>query len=523
MVSADSPPKKARKTLGDLLLQSAQAQLQATDTAQRMRRLEDAAPAAHPPAAYPPPLPAHAAASRETPATPAPSPDMRSDWQPDQDSDNRSDHRTDVRPDAQPDERTIEHAHARTPARSTEPTSGQPAARIDALSAAQSVAQTGALSNALSNDLSSARTDAQSTARSDIRFDARTDIRPVGHPTPVESLTPKQRDILAFLLTHRPRIINCMTIAAHVGGTEDSVRSILNRLRKNGFLTFGKTKIGAMQGLVFRYNEALCATLDELPPGDRRGDRSGDRTDARHNIWSSARTDIGSGNLTDARSFFRTSAQTDVRPHARSAVPSHDGTGARSDWRSDRPPDMHHIDEKKEREDLSVSRARSPRAMLLALTDEDIAFFWPSLARVDFRRGQIAQIVERLESLGGSLADVRKSLDHADFELGAGPLLDARGAPVADPRAYVFHAIAKTGYYRRPPGYVSAQEQAELDAAEEARRLAKARAEREEAEFQTWKMSLDPRALLALLEGRRGPEEVWLRTKWREQRRAAEG
>lgn len=186
---------------------------------------------------------------------------------------------------------------------------------------------------------------------------------------------------------------------------------------------------------------------------------------------------------------------------------------------------MHHTDLRKiDREDLSISRARArdPREVLLALTDEDITFFWPNLARVDFRKAQIVQIVEKLETLGTPVDDVRKSLDHADYELGAGPLNDARGNPVADPRSYIFHAIAKTGYYRRPPGYVSAQEQAELDAAEEARRVAKARAEREDAEFHAWRTGLDPETVQTLLEGRRGPEEVWLRAKWREKRRAGE-
>lgn len=62
--------------------------------------------------------------------------------------------------------------------------------------------------------------------------------------------------------------------------------------------------------------------------------------------------------------------------------------------------------------------------------------------------------------------------------------------PVGLPANWVFFILAKQGYYPRPSGYVSPQEQAELDAAEERKRVIAAREERFKAECDLWISSL---------------------------------
>ena len=64
-----------------------------------------------------------------------------------------------------------------------------------------------------------------------------------------------------------------------------------------------------------------------------------------------------------------------------------------------------------------------------------------------------------------------QGLTHAEWELEHGAMRDKSGAPVASPVDWIFTSLSKNGYYRRPAGYVSPQEQAELDAAEEAKRI----------------------------------------------------
>ncbi len=155
---------------------------------------------------------------------------------------------------------------------------------------------------------------------------------------------------------------------------------------------------------------------------------------------------------------------------------------------------------------------------LLAFSDEDVAFFYPNLAKIGFGNAQIRQILEKLAMVDKPYDKLCEAMEHADFELEKGQLVAAGGKPVDQPLGYVFRALATTGYYRRPDGYVSATEQAERDAAEEFQRLSEARKQREEAEFDAWLAQLAPEERAALLEGKMGPERQWLKQKWRELR-----
>jgi hypothetical protein len=76
---------------------------------------------------------------------------------------------------------------------------------------------------------------------------------------------------------------------------------------------------------------------------------------------------------------------------------------------------------------------------------------------------------------------ITQGLTHAEWEFTAGKMRDKSGKPVTSPVNWVFAILAKQGYYPRPQGYISPQEQVELDAVEEAKRLTIARKARLEA------------------------------------------
>uniref|UniRef100_I2Q7I2 Helix-turn-helix domain-containing protein n=1 Tax=Desulfovibrio sp. U5L TaxID=596152 RepID=I2Q7I2_9BACT len=161
--------------------------------------------------------------------------------------------------------------------------------------------------------------------------------------------------------------------------------------------------------------------------------------------------------------------------------------------------------EERKKENLSVS-----------LSPARIALAWPHLSRAGFGPDQLDQIRTALAELGRSADRIGQSLDHAEWELSRGAMCDKDGRPVADPCAWVFRSLARTGYYRRPKGYVSPEEQAARDAEEEARAVAAARQAAEEARFAAWRDGLTPDELAAALRGfPGGSKEAWLRKHWR--------
>ena len=91
---------------------------------------------------------------------------------------------------------------------------------------------------------------------------------------------------------------------------------------------------------------------------------------------------------------------------------------------------------------------------------------------------------------------------------------DKQGQPVADPCAWVYRSLASQGYYRRPAGYVSAEEQAERDAIEEAKALIRTRENARQERFRAWLQSLSGEEKENVLAGRIGPEEAWLKKEW---------
>ena len=114
-----------------------------------------------------------------------------------------------------------------------------------------------------------------------------------------------------------------------------------------------------------------------------------------------------------------------------------------------------------------------------------------------------------------------QALDHIEYELANDQLRDKDGQIVADPCSWAFRALAQNGYYRRPKGYVSAEEQAARDAEEEARAVITARQKAEHAQFTAWREGLSASALAAALVGYPGgPKDAWLKQVWKNTRAA---
>jgi hypothetical protein len=137
-----------------------------------------------------------------------------------------------------------------------------------------------------------------------------------------------------------------------------------------------------------------------------------------------------------------------------------------------------------------------------------MAFHWPRLAKAGFGTCQIRQIIDWLGQVNIGLENVRQGLTHAEWELEAGNMRDKSGQQVSKPVDWVFAILAKQGYYRKPEGYVSPSEQAELDAAEEAKKIASAHEEHLRAECDAWVIRLSPEERLAIQGGQSGPARI---------------
>ena len=153
----------------------------------------------------------------------------------------------------------------------------------------------------------------------------------------------------------------------------------------------------------------------------------------------------------------------------------------------------------------------------LSISLKTLRLTWPHLAMAGFGPQQIEQITANLTGLGKSTDRLVQGLDHAEWELANARMLDKDGERVTDPCAWVFRALSQTGYYRRPKGYVSPEEQAARDAEEEARAVIAARQKAEQAQFEAWRDGLGAEALREAMQGHPGGnKDAWLKRVWRE-------
>lgn len=241
---------------------------------------------------------------------------------------------------------------------------------------------------------------------------------------------------------------------------------------------------------------------------------------ARHNLFVRERAALG--RLKGNRYAFKSDPCPHIPPLSlsmESAVQAGTEPGAQAAGNA-APSILEEIDRKK---NLSISsgepEAQIAARLLEVLTEEDIAFHWPTLARQGFGTDQVRQILSRLAQVNIGPEKVMQGLTHAEWELAAKRMRDKSGNPVSSPVSWVFKILAHQGYYPRPEGYRSPQEQAELDAAEERKRLVAAQEERFKAECDVWIAGLPPDERNAILGPQNGsiriPGEVVLRNHFR--------
>ena len=290
----------------------------------------------------------------------------------------------------------------------------------------------------------------------------------------IRSLPENKRRFLHFLIDNEPAgddyIISRNSVAKSLHLTEISVKRYFAEFAELGFYHKETYRRGICQGLRLFLVRSRCQAFKRLDP---------------------------------------TVDLTPVGSHE----PKHDPTSVRSVG-SEPTIDL--------RYDPTVAPAASKEKRkkdLLSLSSERIALTWPLLHRAGFGTEQLAQIAVSLAELGKVADKVVPGLDHAEWELANGAMRDKDGNAVLDPCSWVFRSLARTGYYRRPKGYVSAEEQAARDAEEEARAVATARQKAEQAAFETWRDGLAPEALAAAMRGfPGGPRDAWLKAYWRKTR-----
>ena len=282
--------------------------------------------------------------------------------------------------------------------------------------------------------------------------------------SPSGARTSAQKILLAYFQENGSHVANYSVIAGETGLAQNTVRDCINKFVALGWLAKTRWLRGSARGLKFDFTGP--------PQQDNPAGQSS-----------------------------RAIRRDDSPPQSGRTIQHFNPVGQFST--SNNP-----YKEKIDREDLSIS-----------LSAERITLTWPNLARAGFGREQLDQIAAALTELGKPTDKIVQSLDHAEWELERDQMLDKDGQPVADPCSWVFTALARTGYYRRPKGYVSPEEQAAKDAEAEAKAVVAARQAAEQAQFEAWRDGLSPDELADALRGHPGgPKDAWLKKIWRDRR-----
>ena len=209
------------------------------------------------------------------------------------------------------------------------------------------------------------------------------------------------------LLKAQPALIAYWQIAEAIarvygiGTTEGAVRGALERLGRRGFLVRSRAAAGRAQGNRYAFLADPCPHI--TPPV-----------------------------------FLESGMEASTEPGAASGI----------------KPVPSLLEEKRDRRNLSVfsgaQDAPTASHRLESLSEEDVAFHWPNLAKAGFGTCQIRQILARLFQVGIGAEYLAQGLTYAEWELEHGTMRDKNGEPVSHPLNWVFSSLARTGYYRRP-------------------------------------------------------------------------
>jgi hypothetical protein len=271
---------------------------------------------------------------------------------------------------------------------------------------------------------------------------------------PTVARTPAQRRVLRYFEAHGTHVSNYDKIIEETGLPYNTVRKGIQKLLDSGLLSKSRWSQGSSRGLLFTFH-------------------------------SQEGTENGAGQKSREQEQFNGAEQRGITKE------QDNGAGQNTSYM------------KIDRKNLSISLP------ILVTT-------WPNLSRCGFGVEQIDQIVENLIAIGKPTDRIVLGLDHLEYELANGQLVDKDGQPVADPCSWAFRALAQNGYYRRPKGYVSPEEQAARDAEEEARAVIAARQKAEQAQFEAWRDGLNAEKLHEAMKGHPGgPKDAWLKSVWK--------
>lgn len=275
----------------------------------------------------------------------------------------------------------------------------------------------------------------------------------------VRGLPKNKRRFLHFIIDNEPDgddyIINRQTVAKRLGFTEISVRRYFDEFSKLGFFKKETYRHGVCQGVQLFLIHSRCRQFKQIDP---TYDPTPDPT-----------------------------TKYDPTPD-----PSNDPT----------------IYMKKERKNLSFSleifRAR-----------------WPQVLAVGFGPDQVGQVMVSREAEGKppiNNSAVAEALDRAEWELATtGGLVDLKGQkPVSNVPGYVFKSLVTWGTFRPHPDYALHEEAELAERKKVLERKRKALAEREDVDFEIWKIDQGEAGIEAVMEGfPGGNRDAWLKVQWK--------
>ncbi len=295
----------------------------------------------------------------------------------------------------------------------------------------------------------------------------------------VRGFSERQINILGILKEHK-EILSYRYIAALVTGiyglgtTEGQARGALSRLRNRKFLTQKRGQEGLRKGNYYMFLRDPC---EHIRPCSVRGITIGESQQAN----------------------------MQVAMHSR-------------------PNDALYSLEEIDRKNLSNNACRMDDHILLrdveSLSEADIELYWPYLASEGFGTNQLRQVTQRRKHAGQDNSRLVQGMHYAEWDLAHGTIRTAKGETVASPISWIFSILVRQGYYPRPQGYISPEEQVELDAQAERARLKELRDLRQKEEFAFWEESLSQeeqeRIIHEVTKGRGASDKTPLRIYFKE-------
>ncbi len=265
-----------------------------------------------------------------------------------------------------------------------------------------------------------------------------------------------QINLLALLLGRRDKVISYDRLAQRIYAyfrqavTRDSVRGAVMRLQKRNIVSSRQAREGTLHGAIHTVRvDRICPHIREV--------------------------------TLPMQPVVQAGAQPGVHPQQQPG---------------------HSLDQIDKESSIYLIGQPQKTNTIRALSEEDIAFHWPNLAKAGFGTSQIQQILEKLQQINKSPDHLIDGLNYAEWELEHGNMLDSKGNPVASPLKWVFISLSRNGSYRKPTDYVSPEEQYEKDKIEEAAQLKAAQEQRMEVDFEVWRSKLAPEEINTILGGK---------------------